>query len=97
MIAQRPWLAWPRRLDAIVADGHPAPCLEIFRGTPPALKYFEVRPLPCEVDQAIKCITSCRRQNSIFDDTDDHLILYNKTTLQKNHFFLRYVVLALET
>ncbi len=25
MIAQGPWLAWPRRLDTIVADGHPAP------------------------------------------------------------------------
>ncbi len=24
MIAQGPWLAWPRRLDAVVTDGHPA-------------------------------------------------------------------------
>jgi hypothetical protein len=37
MIAQGPWFARPRRLDAIVADGHPVP----------DLKYFEVHPLPC--------------------------------------------------
>ena len=37
MIAQGPWKAWPRRLDAIVADGHPVP----------DLKYVEIHPLPC--------------------------------------------------
>ncbi len=36
MIAQGPWKAWPRRLDTIVADGHPAP----------DLKYFAVHHLP---------------------------------------------------
>ena len=36
MIVQGPWLAWPRRLDTIVADGPPAP----------DLKYFEAHPLP---------------------------------------------------
>ncbi len=39
MIAQGPWLAWPRRLDAIVADGHPAPDLKfetVTRPRPPA-------------------------------------------------------------
>ncbi len=34
VIAQGPWKAWPCRLDAIVADGHPV--LD--------LKYFEVQP-----------------------------------------------------
>jgi hypothetical protein len=37
MIAQGPRLAWPRRLDAIVADGHPAPDLQ----------YFDVHHLSC--------------------------------------------------
>ena len=37
MTALGPWMARPRRLHAIVADGHPIP----------DLKYFEAHPLPC--------------------------------------------------
>ena len=50
MIAQGPCEAWPRRLDAIVADGHPIPDLKYFEVQPPALplggstfKIFAVR------------------------------------------------------
>ena len=37
MIAQGPWMAWPRCVYAKVADGHPAP----------DLKYFEVLQCTC--------------------------------------------------
>jgi hypothetical protein len=37
VFAQDLWLGWPRRLDAIMAVGHPVPDLKYFEERPPIL------------------------------------------------------------